>query len=113
MAPGRRVGIKGRKRQLSDEWKSRVKKRLSELGRDHRWLEGEIGASSGSVSRMLTSQNTSSLMQPVCDALGIDPPMTEVQTENELRLVEGFRRMNAEQQQGLLVLLGFADRKDN
>lgn len=113
MAPARREYVKGRKRQLSDEWKSRVKSRLSELGHDYRWLETKIGASSGAVSRMLTAQNTSSLMEAVCSALDIAPPTTEVHNEDELRLVEGFRRMTPEQRAHLLGLLGLVDRNGN
>lgn len=109
----RREYIKGPRRPLSDEWKSRVKSRLTALGHDYRWLEGQIGASSGSVSRMLTTQTSSALMEPVCRALGIDPPATEVQSDDELRLVQGFRRMSSEQRAHLLGLLGLVDRSDN
>ena len=109
----RREYPKGRKRQLSDEWKARVRERLTELGRDHRWLEAQIGASSGSISRMLSGQNTSALMEPVCEALGIDPPVAEVQSEDELRLVEAFRRMPPDQRAHLLGLLGLVGRREN
>jgi hypothetical protein len=113
MASGRREYIKGPRRQLSDEWKSRVKSRLNELGHDYRWLESQIGASSGAISRMLTTQSSSALMEPVCRALGIAPPTTEVHNEDEMRLVEGFRKMTPEQRAHLLGLLGLLDRGGN
>lgn len=109
----RREYVKGRKRQITDEWKSRVKKRLIDLGRDYRWLEHQVGASSGAISRMLTAQNTSALMEPVCRALEIDPPITEVQNDDEERLVEGFRKMSPAQRAHLLGLLGLVDRSGN
>lgn len=109
----RRAYPKERKRQLSDEWKQRVRDRLAQLGHDHRWLESEIGSSRGMVTKMLAPrQNTSSLVDKVCAALSLEPPVTDA-TPEELRLVEGFRKMSADQRAHLLGLLGLMPRNEN
>ncbi len=109
----RRAYPKERKRQLSDEWKQRVRDRLAQLGHDHRWLEAEIGASRGMVTKMLAPrQNTSSLVDKVCVALSLEPPVTDA-TPEELRLVQGFRKMTADQRAHLLGLLGLMPRNEN
>ena len=95
-----------RKRPLSDEWKQRVRDRLAEMGRDHRWLEAQIGASRGMVTKMLRpSQNTSALVDRVCEALEIAPPMSEVRSEDEQELVTLYRSMSPEQRRQILGLL--------
>ncbi len=65
-ASAKRAYPTGRKRLLSEEFKERVRKRLSELEHDHRWLEEQIGASRGMVTKMLKpQQNTSGRALPV------------------------------------------------
>lgn len=99
----------GRKRLLTDEFKQRVRQKLDALDKDHRWLEGEIGASRGMVTKMLNPrQNTSALVDPVCRALGIDPPVAEIQGADEQKLVDAYRRMTPEQQRSLIGLLSIA-----
>ena len=113
-ATSRRAYPTGRKQLLSAEFKERVRRRLSELGRDHRWLVEQIGASCGMVTKMLApSQNTSALVGKVCAALGIEPPTTEVHDEAEQRLVETFRKMSPDQRAHLLGLLGLVGRSEN
>lgn len=53
MSAAKRAYPSGRKKLLSDEFKERVRKRLAELNHDHRWLEEQIGASRGMVTKML------------------------------------------------------------
>ncbi len=115
MSPAaRRAYPSGRKRLLSAEFKDRVRRRLSEIGHDHRWLEEQIDASRGMVTKMLApAQNTSALVDRVCVALGIDPPVVEVQDEAEQRLVDAFRRMTPDQRSHLLGLLAISPKSGN
>lgn len=103
---------KGPKKQLTTEWKGAVRRRLSTMGHDHRWLEAELGVGRGMVTRMLSAgQNTSALVDQVCALLEIPPPMAVVGTPEEVRMVEGYRKMTPAQQRHLLGLLGLLDRE--
>lgn len=103
---------KGQKKQLTPEWKVLVRERLSSLGHDHRWLEAQLGVGRGMVTRMLSDeQNTSALVDQVCAALAIPPPLAVAGTAEEIRMVEGYRRMSPDQRRHLLGLLGVLDRE--
>jgi len=100
---------RGRKRQLSEAWKQAVRDRLAELGHGHKWLEVQIGAGSGAITKMLQPDHQfSGLVDPVCEFLGIDPPMIafETSSDEERALLDMFREMTADQRQHLLGLLG-------
>ena len=108
----RRQYPKGPKKQLTPEWKALVRARLSLLGHDHRWLEAQLGVGRGMVTRMLSDgQNTSALVDQVCAKLEIPPPMAVTGTAEEVRMVEGYRRMSPDQRRHLLGLLGLLDRE--
>lgn len=110
---------KGPKKQVTAEWKERVRARLVELGHDHRWLEAHIKGpqgrpvSRGMVTKLLGStQSTSALVDAICDVLGLMPPMAEVSDPDEFTLLEGYRRMSIQQKRHLLGLLGLGDHPD-
>jgi len=91
---------------MSPAWKKLVRDRLTELEHDHRWLEGEIGAGRGMVTKMLSDeQQTSALVVAVCEALGIPMPVAVVEGEDEHRLIEGYRELSPTQRAHLLGLL--------
>ena len=101
----RRAYPSEKKRQLTAEWKKRVRARLAELDKDHRWLEGRIGASRGMVTKMLAaSQNTSSLVDRVCAALDLTPPL-ETRGDDEEILVTAYRSLEPDQREHILGLL--------
>lgn len=111
VGPGlRKQYPKGPKKQLTTAWKVAVRARLAALGRDHRWLEQQIRAGRGMVTRMLSDgQNTSALVDQVCSALEIPPPMAVLGTADEIALVEGFRRLPSDKRDYVLGLLGMLD----
>jgi hypothetical protein len=82
---------------MTTAWKEAARRRLEELGKDHRWLESQIGAGRGMVTRMLGSQqNTSALVDAVCRALAIPGPMVEASGPEEERLLELLRTASPE-----------------
>ena len=102
----------GPKKQATTEWKERVRARLTELGHDHRWLEAQLigrdggGASRGMVTKLLGGkQNTSALVDLICEVLDLDPPVAELNDPDEFRLLEGFRRLGPDQRRHLLGLI--------
>lgn len=110
----RKTYPRGPKKQLTPEWKAAVRARLSELGQDHRWLERQIKAGRGMVTRMLSDeQNTSALVDRVCEVLNVPKPMSEVESPEELVLVEAWRRMTPEGRAHLLGLLGLLPRSSS
>lgn len=107
----------GPRRQTTEEWKARVRQRLGELGRDHRWLEAQIAgrggrsAGRGSVTKLLSAgDNTSGLVDPICQILGVDPPMAEVNSSQEFALLAAFRQMSPDQRRHLIGLLGLDEK---
>lgn len=105
----------GPKKQVTVEWKQRVRDRLNELGHDHRWLEAQLigkdgaGASRGMVTKLLSGkQHTSALVDLICEVLGLDAPVAEINDPDEFALLDGFRRMPAEQRKHLLGLIALA-----
>lgn len=101
--PGsKRAYPEGRKIQMTSAWKERVKARLVELGKDQLWLEAELKCGKGMVSRLLnSSQQTSKLVEPICRALDIAPPMVEAESDDELEFLEGYRDLQPDEREHL------------
>ena len=102
----------GPKKQVTPEWKERVRARLTELGHDHRWLEAQLigrdgaGASRGMVTKLLSGrQHTSALVDLICEVLGLSPPMAVVNDPDEFALLDGYRRLGPDQRRHLLGLI--------
>lgn len=109
---GAKIPRVGPRRQATEEWKERVRRRLADMGHDHRWLEAQIigrrgqPAGRGAVTKLLApGEHTSGLVDPICQLLGIDPPVAEVSDPEEFRLLAGFRRLPADQRRHLLGLI--------
>jgi hypothetical protein len=118
MPPGQRKPYpKGPKKTVTPAWKVVAQRKLTDLGKDHRWLEAQLRgpdgkpASRGSVTKLFSaSQNTSAWVDQVCEVLGILPPVAEINDPDEFTLLEGYRRMPVEQRRYLLGLLGVGKR---
>lgn len=92
---------------MTAAWKASVQSRLTEMGRSTHWLEGQIGAGRGQVSRMLAgAQQTSKLVLQVCDTLHIPPPTIISNDRDEQELVRRFRSMDEEGKRAMLAILG-------
>ena len=93
-SPGsRRAYPEGPKRQMTTAWKSLVRAKLAELNQSEMWLEQRLGRGKGTISRMLNEGNTSSLVEPICEILGIPEPLSEIRTADELQLLAKFRTL--------------------
>ena len=100
------------KREMTAEWKQLAIDKLRELGKNHRWLEAEIGASRGSVTKMLgPDQNTSALVDRVCAALGIPAPTTATDA-TEQELIARYREASPSARAAAVAVLGLAKRSD-
>lgn len=103
----------GGKKQVTAEFKERIRAELTALGKDHRWLESQLvgqdgnQASRGSVSKLLgPKQSMSVWVDQICEVLDLAPPVAEVSDPEEHRLLEAYRRLPASQRKHLLGLLG-------
>lgn len=65
---------KGRKVFITELFKKRMLDRLGEIGKTQQWLEQELGLAKGSVHRLLNSQQSSVIVDPICKLLDIPPP---------------------------------------
>lgn len=74
---------------LTDEWRSAMTARLSELGKTHSWLEAQIGAPNGTVNALLRRVVTSRLVDDICRVLAIDPPIQA--PDDARRIIEIYR----------------------
>lgn len=103
----------GRKRQMSDEWKERVRARLAQGDVSHRGIELKIGAGSGTISRMLNAaanQRTSEYVDAVSEALGIALPITETRSADEEAVIARFRALAPADRTAVLRILGLSSR---
>ena len=104
VAERRKHYIKGAKRELTPEWKTLVKDALTTRGQNQQWLEQQIGAGAGSVSRMLgETANISGLVDDICKVLKIPPP--KVSSPTETRLLDLFRKLDDRQKAAFVEFL--------
>jgi hypothetical protein len=110
MPPGqRRPYPKTPKREMTPKWKADVRRTLKELGKDDRWLEAEIGASVGSISKML-KQHTSSWVEPVTRVLAIQPPVV-MAMEVDRDLAEAVLSASPEIKRAVRAVLSIESKK--
>ncbi len=96
----------GRAQQLTEEWKNLVRRKLTELGKDHRWLEDQIGTGRASVTKMLgADQQTFKKVADVCRVLSIPPPFAALESDDERELVARFRRASPREKRHILATL--------
>ena len=101
----------GPKRQMSDEWKERVRAKFARGPDTHRSVEKKIGAGSGTISRMLApSQRTSEYVDAVSAALEIGLPITETRSADEEAMITKFRSLAPADRAAFLRILGLAPR---
>jgi hypothetical protein len=103
----------GRKRQMSDEWKERARARLARGDITHRQAEKQMGAGSGTISRMLDPdkpQRTSEFVDALSAVLGIDLPITETRGADEEQVIARFRALGPGEREAVLRILGLAKR---
>lgn len=91
---------------MTPRWKQTVRDRLDEMGKDHRWLEAQLGAGRGMVTRMLGDrQNTSALVDRVCSVLGISGPVAIPLSVAEDEVFDLLRRASDDQRAAVLAIL--------
>lgn len=105
----------GDRKEMTAEWKERVRSALRDRGVGEQWLADQIAARRGmrvmkrdTVNKMLRIQHTSALVPDVCAILGLEPPMTATPlvTDEETReAIELLLRATPEVRRSVLVLL--------
>jgi hypothetical protein len=97
---------------MTPEWKEEVRRKLEEMGKNHRWLESEIGSARGSVTKMLSEgQHTSSLVGRVCKRLGIAAPLAFLGEDIDRELAAAFKDATPEEKRAALSVLLLSSRK--
>lgn len=116
----RKPVVMGPRKQAPEEFKARVRKKLAALGVDHRWLEARIvnrkgkPIGRGSVTKLLAEgEHTSGLVDPICELLGVDPPVMEIHDAQERQFIEHLRRMPLAQRNHLFGLIGLSSDEDD
>jgi hypothetical protein len=107
---------RGRKMQMTAEWKEQVRAALAEQRWSHQRLEDHLKAGRGQISRMLKpDQNTSVWVAKVSEALRL--PMPGQESPDEATLLANFRAATDEGKRALLqhaaAAAGVAGRSDN
>lgn len=101
----------GRKRQMSEEWKERVRARFASGDITHRQAEAKLGAGSGTISRMLSpKQATSEFVDALSELLGIALPYAETRSADEEAIIAKFRALAPGDRDAVLRILGLAAR---
>jgi hypothetical protein len=107
---------RGRKDQMTPAWKEEVRRRMKERDLSHAKLEKMLKAGSGTIARMLSNeQNTSVWVKKVSEAL--DLPVPGQESMDEALLLRNFRLATEEGKRALLqhaaAAAGVADPKPN
>lgn len=95
---------KGKKLPVTREWVSRVVAALEARHKTFKWLEGELGVSTGTLNRLLHKQASSILVEPVCRILEIDPPIDDPDPVY-VELIQIIRRWTPEQRLAWIAVL--------
>lgn len=74
----------GRKRVVTDYFKSEVIRRLAERGKPHAWLEEQLNLGTGALHQLLKRNKTSIYVDSICEILDIKLPDEESPEISEL-----------------------------
>lgn len=87
---------RGRAREMTPEWKRRVRDELKEQGKDQKWLADETGATEGGISQMLHPDTaTSKYVDITCDKLNLPPPTAPVADERDMEWILRGKQLRA------------------